>query len=78
MRKFHPLIMRILVMTASGFLLISIAGTYTPSPSLAPAQIITQADSQKDRPALHPDMEAKDVEACNPDTDFEKNHCRSG
>ena len=40
MRKFHPLITRILVMTASGFLLISIAGSYTPAVSPAPEQAI--------------------------------------
>lgn len=72
MRKFHPLIMRILVMTASGFLLISIAGTYTPSSSLAPPQGITQAGSPTENPALYPETEALDVEACNPDTGFDE------
>lgn len=72
MRKFHPLIMRILVMTASGFLLISIAGTYTPSPSLAPPQVITQAGTPEDTTALHPETEPLDVEACNPDTGFDE------
>lgn len=72
MRKFHPLIMRILVMTASGFLLISIAGTYTPSSSLAPPQVITQAGSPTENPALYPETESLDVEACNPDTGFDE------
>lgn len=72
MRKFHPLIMRILVMTASGFLLISIAGTYTPSPSLAPPQAVTQAGKPDSAPALHPETEPLDVEACNPDTGFDE------
>ncbi|MCB6608919.1 NlpC/P60 family protein [[Clostridium] symbiosum] len=72
MRKFHPLIMRILVMTASGFLLISIAGTYTPSPSLAPPQVITQAGTPEDTTALHSETEPLDVEACNPDTGFDE------
>ncbi|WP_125140358.1 C40 family peptidase [Clostridium transplantifaecale] len=72
MRKFHPLIMRILVMTASGFLLISIAGTYTPSPSLAPPQAITQAGTPENTAALHPETEPFNVEACNPDTDFDE------
>lgn len=72
MRKFHPLIMRILVMTASGFLLISIAGTYTPSSSLAPPQVITQAGTPEDTTALHPETEPLDVEACNPDTGFDE------
>lgn len=38
MSKFRPLITRILIMTASGFLLVYVAGTYTPASRPAPSQ----------------------------------------
>ena len=63
MRKFHPLITRILVMTASGFLLISIAGSYTPAVSPAPEQAIrishdNAADISQSGSAACPDYES--------------------